>query len=186
MKNILMSLFALLLTVLVVQAVPYSYSYSSTIVGDVRIQTLNNGSLYCDSMICPQGAYNCKVTKQNDPNNFDVIVRRRRCYDSNGSVLAEEEINEPNPNNGGRVNMVITSGAGGNSYIQGGGGEVHQMTPEEQREFEERMRRTQEEIQNRISESMNQLYSNLGPFLDGSFATNLNNQIRSSFRNAFY
>lgn len=132
-------------------------------------------------MICPPGTSTCKVTKRNDPNDFQTIIRHRRCLDRYGDILIDEKVNEPNTLNS-VVNMVVSSG-GGNSIISGG--DVREMTPEERQQLEETLRRTQQQIQSSISNTMTQLQTQLGPLMDGSFATKLNNQIRSSIRNSF-
>ncbi|XP_055854662.1 uncharacterized protein LOC129918256 [Episyrphus balteatus] len=144
-------------------------SIGISIVGDIRIQPMNNGSIYCDSLICPSTTVLCRVTKRNDPNDLNTIIRQRTCSDKNGDVIEQQNLNEPNKNQG-IVNVNVSSGGIYNS---------RPMTPEEKKELEEYLKKTKQQV----ADTIKNMQTSLRPLLDGSFASNLKNQINNSLRN---
>ncbi|XP_055906551.1 uncharacterized protein LOC129941826 [Eupeodes corollae] len=143
-------------------------SLGTTIVDDILIERQNDGLLYCDSLICPNGTAQCHVTKRINPNDFNYIIRQRKCIAENGAILEEQKINERNKFLG-NVNVNVLSSGGVSSTFG------TPLTPQEQKELNDFLQKTQENVQSQVNGALNQVQSSLGNLFGGSFLPNFQN-----------
>lgn len=93
-----------------------------------------NGTIFCDTLKCPQESFKCIIVKNNTKEDVNVVEVTRECLDKAGKATAKTVEREPNQFPGGKYESyaeidkdgnIASFDNRGNSYNHSGSGDVH-------------------------------------------------------------